>query len=100
MSFEEFRDKIKWRKWGKYLITIVVFLVVYIFVGDQSMINFAKRAREIRKYEKQRDMYVAGSDKAQQEMQALHNQDSLEQFAREKYLMHAPNEDIYLVEEE
>lgn len=31
-------------------------------------------------------------------IQALDNTDSLEHFAREQYRMHAPNEDVYIVE--
>lgn len=100
MSFNEFLEKIKLRKWGKYVLVLAVFLLVYIFVGDQSLIRFAKRGSEIRQYEQQRDMYLQGTEKAEREIHALNNPDSLERFAREQYLMHAPEEDIYLVEEE
>jgi cell division protein FtsB len=44
-------------------------------------------------------MYREGTDKAQREIQALHQIDSLERYAREQYYMHTSNEDIYLVEE-
>jgi cell division protein FtsB len=45
-------------------------------------------------------MYRKATDKAQREIQALHNTDSLERFAREHYYMHTPNEDIYLIDED
>ena len=99
MTFSEFWTNSKFPKWGKYVITLLVFAVVFIFIGDQSIIRFVQRGREIRQMEQQRDMYRQGADKAQRELQTLHHPDSLEQYAREQYFMHTPNEDIYLVEE-
>ena len=99
MNFSDFLENSKIKKWGKYAITLLVFLVIYLFIGDQSMIQFARRGREIRQMEQQRDTYREGADKAQRELQTLHHPDSLEHYAREQYYMHASNEDIYLVEE-
>ena len=99
MNFSDFLENSKIKKWGKYVITLLVFLVIYLFIGDQSMIQFVHRGREIRQMEQQRDTYREGADKAQRELQTLHHPDSLEQYAREQYYMHASNEDIYLVEE-
>ena len=100
MTFSEFWTAIKIRKWGKYVLTLLLFAVVFLFIGDQSVLQFIRRGRKIRQLEEQRDMYNAGSQKAQQEIQMLQNADSLERYAREHYFMHLPNEDIYLVEEE
>ena len=61
MTFSEFWTTIKIRKWGKYVITLLVFLVVFLFIGDQSLIHFMRRGREIRHLEEQRDMYRAGA---------------------------------------
>lgn len=99
MSFSDFWTYIKIRKWAKYVITIIVFLGVFLFVGEQSLVHFIRRHREIRHLEEQRDMYRSGAEKAQREILYLQNADSLEQYAREHYYMHTPNEDIYLVEE-
>ena len=98
MTFSEFWTHIKIRKWGKYVITLLLFLIVYLFVGDQSMLRFWHRHREIRHLEEQRELYREGTAKAQREMEMLQNEDSLERYAREQYFMHNANEDIYLVE--
>ncbi len=87
------------RKWGKYVVTLLIFAVVFLFVGDQSLLRFIHRGREIRRLEQQRDMYREAGEKAQREIQTLAIPDSLEKFAREQYFMHTPNEDIYLVDE-
>lgn len=99
MSFSEFWTIIRVRKWGKYVITILLFLAVFLFIGDQSLLRFIDRGREIRQLEEQRDQYRSAAEEAQREIQTLHNTDSLERFAREQYFMHNANEDIYLVEE-
>lgn len=99
MTFTEFWRDIKIAQWGKYVITLLVFLVVFLFIGEQSVLNFVRRGREIRHLEEQRDMYREETDKAQQELRTLSNPDSLERYAREHYYMHTPDEDIYLVEE-
>ena len=99
MKFSEFWETIKIRKWGKYVITLLLFLVVFLFIGDQSVIQFVKRGREIRHLKEQRDMYREGTEKAQREIQTLHHPDSLERSAREQDYMHTSNEEIYLVEE-
>jgi len=99
MTFSEFWKAIKIQKWGKYVLTLVAFLVVFLFIGDQSLIQFVRRGREIKHLEEQRDLYRSSSEKAQREIQTLHQPDSLERYAREHYFMHTANEDIYLVEE-
>ena len=99
MTFSEFWNVIKIKKWGKYVITVLIFLVVFLFIGEQSLIQFVRRGREIRHLEQQKEMYMEGTEKAQRELQALHHPDSLERYAREHYYFHNSNEDIYLVEE-
>ena len=99
MSFSEFWTVIKIRKWGKYVVTLLAFLLVFLFIGDQSLIQFVRRGREIRHLEEQRDMYQSSAEKAQREIQVLHNPDSLERYAREHYFMHNADEEIFLIEE-
>ena len=99
MKISDFWTRIKAQKWLKYVITILLFAVVFLFIGEQSVIQFMRRGRDIRELEEQRDMYREASDKAQREIQALNQPDSLERYAREQYFMHTPDEDIDLVDE-
>jgi len=98
MTFNEFLENSKIKKWGKYVFTLLAFLIVFLFIGDQSLIQFARRGREIRQLEQQRDAYREGAKQAQRDMQTLNHPDSLERFAREQYFMHEQNEDVYLIE--
>lgn len=99
MKFSVLRNYIKFRKWGKYVITLAVFLVIYLFVGDQSMVQFYRRRGEIKVYEQQTRTYRRDTKAAQRMMQMLNNKDSLERYARELYFMHEKNEDIYIVDQ-
>ena len=100
MKISWLRGYIKFRKWGKYLITIFVFLIIYLFVGEQSLVQFSHRRGEIKRLEQQTRIYRQGTERAQHTIQVLENsKDSLERYAREQYYMHDENEDIYLVEE-
>ncbi len=85
--------------WLKYIIVILAFLILMIFVGDVSWLQRGRRARQIRALEAQRNEYRREIEAAEHQIKALENTDTLERFAREQYLMHAPDEDIYLVEE-
>lgn len=85
--------------WLKYIIVILAFLILMIFVGDVSWLQRGRRARQIRALEAQRNEYRREIEAAERQIKALENTDTLERFAREQYLMHAADEDIYLVEE-
>ena len=104
---EEGKHEFNWALWwirikkyllNKYVVTVLIFLFIMLFAGDQSLIHTIRRGREIHQLEQQRDMYREGIRSAQQGINMLQNTDSLERYAREHYYMHAANEDVYLVE--
>ncbi len=84
---------------NKYVLTLIVFGLVFFFSSDRGLIRLAKRRHEIRGVEQQRDRYRQGIEKAQRDLEILQNRDSLERFAREHYYMHAKDEDVYLVDD-
>lgn len=86
------------KRYGKYVVTVLIFMVIMVFFGEQSLINYVKRSREIRHLEEQRDGYREGIKRAEKELQVLQHTDSLERYAREHYYMHAENEDVYILE--
>lgn len=98
METKSWRENL--RKWliNKYAITLFVFAVLYLFVGDNSFIQYLKRAKKIREVEQEIQLNNEEIQKTQSIMTNLENKDSLERFAREEYRMHAPNEDVYIVE--
>lgn len=94
----------KWQKLRKYLInkyaiTLYIFALLLLFMGENSLIQYIQRAKKIRAVEEQLATTKENTLEAQSVLQTLDNTDSLERFAREHYRMHAPNEDVYIVEE-
>lgn len=84
---------------NKYVVTLLAFLLVMLFAGDQSIVRRVHRARQIWRLEQQKEQYQRLLEEAQHDIQLLENKDSLERFAREQYFMHKAGEDVYLIED-
>ena len=82
---------------NKYTITIVIFGVFFLFVGDQSLVKQVKRLRQAHSLQQQIDQSRENIATYQRELDYISNPDSLERYAREQYHMHAPNEDVYVI---
>ena len=70
-----------------------------LFIGDQSLVRRARNARIIKELEQQRDNYRNAVEQDQADIKSLQDTDSLERFAREEYLMHKDNEDVFIIKE-
>ena len=84
----------------KYLITIVAFLVIIVFLDENSLIQRNKHRQEINaltaEIEKYRKQYEEDTETLKE---LMNNPQVLEKIAREKYKMKKPNEDIFVFEE-
>ena len=84
----------------KYLITIVAFLVIIVFLDENSLIQRAKHQQEIKTLETEIQKYRKQFEEDTEKLKELtSNPEALEKIAREKYLMKKPNEDIFIFEE-
>lgn len=83
---------------NKYAITLYVFALVFIFVGEQSVINQVSRKIEIRQIRRSIRDIQAQTERDEQLLQSLQHPDSLERFARETYKMHEDGETVFVVE--
>ena len=82
---------------NKYVIVIFVFTLVFLFVGEQSIINRIRRTVEIGRMEKQLKQKQVEMNRCQQALRTMGSTDSLERYAREHYYMHTADEEVYLV---
>lgn len=98
MERENYWQKLRKVLINKYAITLYIFALLFMFMGNHSVVQYMKRAKKMHALEEQLDQTNQEIQEAQSVMQVLDNMDSLEQFAREKYRMHAPNEDVYVIE--
>lgn len=98
MKETNFGKKVQKVLLNKYAITLFIFAVLFIFIGEQSLINQFSRSLEIR--ETKQNIQRIQTETLQQErtLRSLDNPDSLERFAREQYNMHAAGEEVYIVE--
>ena len=98
MEKSEFWKKVRKVAINKFAITLYVFAVVFVFIGDQSLINQISRAMEMRSIRKKIAQEQAETARAINVLESLNDTDSLERFAREQYYMHTDNEIVYIVE--
>ena len=84
----------------KYLITILVFLLIIVFLDENSLIQRSKHQREINALKTEIEKYRKQYEEDTEMLKELEeNPEALEKIAREKYFMKKPNEDIFIFEE-
>lgn len=83
---------------NKYVITITAFLVWMLFLDRNDIISQVQLRLKLSDLRDKKSYYqqqIAEVKKEKQEL--LTNQDSLEKFAREKYMMKKDNEDLFVI---
>ncbi|MBS1544648.1 MAG: septum formation initiator family protein [Bacteroidetes bacterium] len=83
-----------------YWITGIVFIVWMTFLDSNDLINRYRLSAKLRSLENEREYYQEKIKEVQKDREALMGTpELLEKFAREKYLMKKPSEDIYIIED-
>lgn len=86
---------------NKFFISGMAFLVWMLFFDRNDLSAQYEYRNEVNKLEEEKAFYVREIAKADIELKELTtNLNSLEKFARERYLMKRENEDIYVVIDE
>ena len=84
---------------NKYLIVFVVFVIAMTTTEEHNAFQRIENARTIKKLEKELAFYKNKSEENKKRLEQLKaDKEQIEKFARERYRMHAPNEDIFIVE--
>jgi len=85
---------------NKYHITIVVFLVVTFFVGDNTFWDGIRYGKKIKSLQEEIKTCRKDNDSKISQLKAMQgDKDSLEEFAREQFHMAKEGEDIFLIVE-
>ena len=83
---------------NKYLITGIAFAVWMLFFDRNDVTLQIHRARELNKLEQNEKNMAVRITNTQQELDLLKtNPETLEKYAREKFMMKKDNEDLYIV---
>lgn len=84
---------------NKYLLTATAFGIWMLFFDQNDIPQQISRMSELNKLQKSERMMTGKIAETEAELQSLKDDTrALEKYAREKYLMKKPNEDLFLVE--
>ncbi len=85
---------------NKYVLTCAIFAVVLTFCGEHSLVKRIERASQIHAMEKELEECKTEAEQYRKDIQAIQGKpDEIERFARERYYMHADNEQVFVIEE-
>ena len=83
-----------------YVIAILFFLFWMLFIDSNNLVNHFRLSQKLYQLEDQKEFYLEKKEKITAEREELmSNPQLLEKFARERYLMKKPTEDLYVVVE-
>jgi len=93
--FNKYRHKV-----NKYHVTIIIFLVITFFVGENTLVDVIRYQKKINALQKEIESAKRKNDEISRQLEALQgNRESLEKFARELFLMTKDDEELFLIEE-
>lgn len=83
-----------------YAIAGILFIVWMLFLDSNNLITRYQLTSKLKSLENEKEYYEEKIQEVEQDRQELFGDPSLvEKFAREKYLMKKPKEEIFIIEE-
>ena len=83
-----------------YAVTGISFLMWMTFLDSNDLITRFRMSSKLRSLENEKEFYQERISEVEKDRQELTtNKELLEKFAREKYLMKKPKEDIFIIQE-
>lgn len=88
------------RSFVRYAIVATVFVLIFIcFIKHDNVFRWVSAGFTVRQQNKQIEFYKQDNLRLEKELETLTtDRDSLEKFAREKFLFAEPGEDVYIEE--
>jgi cell division protein FtsB len=81
-----------------YFIVGIIFIVWMLFIDSNDLYSQYKRQRKLGELEHQKAYYLQKIEEVEKDREELlSNDELLEKFAREKYLMKKETEDLYIL---
>ena len=97
-----FTPLIRWIRSHKYLFVTIIFLLIVIVFDDNSMIMHFRNQSKINALEEEIEAMKRDSIEVER-MSALISPNGttsdIERICRERYDMHAPDEDVFIIED-
>jgi cell division protein DivIC len=84
-----------------YVITGLIFLTWMLFLDSNDFLSRFKLSAKLRSLENEKAYYEEKIKEVEKDREELFgDRESIEKFAREKYLMKKENEDVFIIVEE
>jgi cell division protein FtsB len=84
----------------KYVITVLFFVIVLGFVGENSFVNRYRHKQEIEALSDEIAKYRQQFDRDTERLEELStSEEALEKIARERYFMSEDDEDVFIFED-
>jgi cell division protein DivIC len=84
---------------NKYLITSILFVVFILYISENDLFSMFDRNKKLKNLQKSEQHLTKLINDTRQELNLLKTNDqTVEKYAREKYLMKKENEDLFIVE--
>ncbi|MCD8102859.1 MAG: septum formation initiator family protein [Alistipes sp.] len=80
-----------------WILTMVVFVLLLVFFDRNNVIDRIKLRRQIRQLEAQRDYYLDRIREDSLIIERLKDDDFLEKYAREHYLMKQDGDEVFII---
>jgi cell division protein FtsB len=86
---------------NKFFLVTIAFAVWMIFFDKNDLFSQYKYHQQLSKLEQEKEFYIEEARKVSKDLDELtSNREKLEKFAREKYLMKKPDEDVFVIVKE
>lgn len=86
---------------NKYFVTVFIFLFYMLFFDQNDIISLIQIKKELSELETNKEYFKIQIKETEKDLtDLLTNDENLERYAREKYLMKKDNEDIFVIVKE
>ena len=86
------------KKYWHWVVVTTLFLVLILFVADLSLVDLARTKSSVRRLHREIERYEEQIREDSIYIEKLKDDEFLEKYAREKHLMHAKDEVLFIVE--
>jgi len=101
MKAKELLFRILKNSFNKYLIVLAGFIIWIMFFDGNNLMQHRKNIAELEQLENQVEFYKSKIEADKRKLYELQtNDENLEKFAREQFLMKKADEDIFVIVEE
>lgn len=84
-----------------YVVSLLVFIVWILFLDGNDLITQYDRRQRLEELEQEKVYFEQEIKKVEREQEALSSDSqAIERFAREKFFLKKPKEDVYVIEEQ